>query len=48
MRGWFDLDPHDGTTNDWLVQVQLVPLPAAVWLFISGLGMLGFAGRRRT
>ena len=48
MRGWFDLDPHDGTTNDWLVQAQLVPLPAAVWLFISGLGMLVGVARRRT
>lgn len=34
--------PFDG--SDW---VAAVPIPAAVWLFASALGMLGFAMRRR-
>jgi hypothetical protein len=42
-RGW--LMPHgdDGQYNDWLVQLNPVPLPAAFWLFASALiGLLGF------
>ena len=29
------------------LSVNAVPLPAAVWMFLSGLAMLGFAGKRR-
>jgi hypothetical protein len=43
-RGW--LDPTD-SVDDWLVTAQIVPVPAAVWLFGSALGLMGFARRRR-
>lgn len=34
-------------TQGLSVQVNAVPLPAAFWLFLSGLGLLGLKGRRR-
>lgn len=34
-------------TQGLSVQVNAVPLPAALWLFLSGLSLLGFKGRRR-
>ena len=36
--------PHPYEGSDW---VAAVPIPAAIWLFASALGMLGFAARRR-
>lgn len=45
-RGW--LSPN-GTTNDWLVQLTPVPIPAALPLLISGLlGFSFFSRRNRT
>lgn len=42
-RGW--LLGGDGS-DDWLVTATIVPIPAAVWLFGSALGMLGWLRRR--
>ena len=42
-RGWLS---GPGSANDWLVTATVVPVPAAVWLFGSGLAGL-FALRRR-
>lgn len=40
-RGWIMLDGTSGsTTDDWLVQMTPVPLPAAAWLLLAGLGFL--------
>lgn len=33
--------------ESFMHEFQPVPIPAAVWLFGSGLGLLGFMGRRR-
>lgn len=44
-RGW--LLP-EGSTDDWLVTATIVPVPAAVWLFGSALGLLGWMRRRAT
>ena len=41
-RGWLE----GGGTDDWLVTATVVPLPAAVWLFGSALGALGWLRRR--
>lgn len=38
-RGW--LFPP-GSTDDWLVTGTIIPIPASVWLFGSGLGFLGW------
>ncbi len=42
-RGW--LLPPD-STEDWLVTAQVIPVPAAAWLFGSALGLLGWVRRR--
>ena len=53
MTGWLNPDPFISNTTrmsfmDLGYTVSAVPVPAAVWLFISGFGMLfGFAVRKR-
>ena len=42
-RGWL----MAAGTNDWLLTATVVPLPAAAWLFISGLAGLGLIRRRK-
>lgn len=42
-RGW--LLPPD-STDDWIFTATLVPVPAAVWLFGSALGLLGWVRRK--
>ena len=37
----------DSVAFDYGVQSSVVPVPAAVWLFGSGIGLLGWLGRRR-
>lgn len=38
-----------GEMEEWRISVQPVPVPAAVWLFGSGLvGMIGFSKRKKT
>ena len=44
-RGW--LLP-DGTTDDFLVTLTPVPLPAAAWLFMSALGLFAGISRRKS
>jgi hypothetical protein len=37
-----------GNASSWsLKEVTPVPIPAAIWLFASGVGLFGFRGRRR-
>ncbi|MDH3281795.1 MAG: hypothetical protein OEQ18_11810 [Gammaproteobacteria bacterium] len=44
IAGFTDVDSGTGVVNSaWF---GVVPIPAAVWLFVSGLGLLGFLGRR--
>lgn len=47
---WFDenFDPIPNITyNAASVNVNPVPLPAAVWMMLGGMGLLGWTGRRR-
>ena len=44
-RGW--VLPKD-STNDWILTGVLVPIPAALWLFGSALGLLGWIKRRQS
>ena len=45
--GGFGVDDSDGTGIDG-ISASAVPVPAAVWLFGSALGMLGWARRRKS
>ena len=40
--------PSGSTQNYYITIANVVPLPAAVWLFGSALGLLGWAGRRKS
>ncbi len=47
--GWGWLNHSDSShieASDWLFTATVVPVPAAVWLFGSAMGLLGFFGRR--
>ena len=46
--GWYYGDNHYSTVGSWLVrETSPVPIPAAVWLFGSGLiGLIGMASRK--
>lgn len=47
--GWGWLNHSDSShieASDWLFTATVVPIPAAVWMFISGLGALAFVRRR--
>ncbi len=47
-EGWLEPGTPDGQFNDWLVQLNPIPVPAAVWLFGSALiGLVGVAKGRR-
>lgn len=39
--------PQNVVLSSMVTQDSEVPLPAAIWLFMAGLGGLGYAGRRR-
>jgi len=41
-----DLDPTDGASDGQRMTFSVVPVPAAVWLFGSALGLLGWIRRR--
>jgi hypothetical protein len=47
---FYGIDPVGFGGALWVdnIQVQAVPVPAAVWLFGSGLGLLGWIRRRKT
>lgn len=47
-RGWVTANGRGGNYNDFLFTAAPVPLPAAAWLFISGLLGFGFWKRRKT
>jgi len=44
--GEFVIDDTDGVTYN-ITSLTPVPLPAAAWLMLSGLGGLGLVGRKR-
>ena len=46
-RGWVDNGSNWPGANDFLFRVAEVPLPAAGWMLIVGIGSLAFARRRR-
>ena len=45
---WFDVNSNPMTIAYTGAEIHVVPLPAAVWLMLGGLGMLlGFGKKRR-
>ena len=45
-EGWVDGGPGLGA-NDFLFTATPVPLPAAAWFLLAGVGGLGFIGRSK-
>jgi hypothetical protein len=44
---WFGGEPQSSTSWSYSFQGVVTPIPAAALLFASGLGFIGFAGRKR-
>lgn len=45
--GIYMLPPNNTGVIDYQVKVNVIPLPAAAWLFASALGMVGYLGHRK-
>ncbi len=44
---FFDDSAQHADFDDMIVSIQVIPLPAAAWLMLAGIGGLGLAARRR-
>lgn len=47
LDGFFDGDVNAKSIRNSGIAITSVPLPAAVWLLVSGLGLIGVTARRR-